>query len=77
MPDVEIGKLAIEVPGLTAEQGRRLAQLIVDGLGGIRWPDHAAASKDRASVTVAAEPGKMALEQLADTVVCEILRQMA
>lgn len=76
MPSVNIRKLSIEAPGLTVEQGQRLAELVVDGLTGIRWPDQAA-SASSTNITVVAGPGEMAVEQLAYKIVREILRQSA
>ncbi len=73
---VKIGKLSIEAPGLTMEQGQRLAELVVDGIRGVRWPDQAA-SASSTNITVAAGPGEMAVEQLAYKIVREILRQSA
>jgi hypothetical protein len=77
MPRVEIDRLGIEVPGLTAEQGRRLAEMVVDGLGGVQWPDQAPQSSGKVSGTVDAGAGKAGLEEMAAAIVREILRQIA
>lgn len=77
MPRVEIDRLGIEVPGLTAEQGRRLAELVVDGLGGVQWPDRVPQSSGNVSIAVDSGAGNRGLEEMAAAIVREILRQIA
>jgi len=77
MPRVEIDRLGIEVPGLTAEQGRRLAELVVDGLGGVQWPDRVPQNSGTVSIAVDSGAGNRELEEMATAIVREILRQIA
>lgn len=74
MPNVEIGKLALEVPGLAPESGRRLAELVVEGLAGVEWPSAAPA---RVSATVPGEAGSGNVEHLAAAIVAELRRQLS
>ncbi len=70
---VEIDKLALEMPGLSAEEGRRLAEMVAEGLGGVEWPRSAPDSID---AEIVAEPGSTGLEQMARMIVAEIRRQL-
>jgi hypothetical protein len=74
MSGVEIDRLALEVPGLPAEQGRRLAELIAVGLAQARWAS--APSIDRLNVTVSSWPSEGSLEQLAGSIVAELRRRV-
>jgi hypothetical protein len=77
MPQVQIDRLGLEVPGLTATEGRRLADLVVEGLGGVQWPDKVRENSQNLTINVDAGAGKLALEEMAVAIVREILRQIA
>jgi hypothetical protein len=72
MADVEIDRLALEVPGLGPAQGRRLAELIAKKLSEARWV--AAHGADR--VEVALPAAGAGLEQIAGLIVDEMRRRM-
>lgn len=75
MAGLEIDRLTLQVPGLPAEQGHRLAELVAAKLAQARWS--AAQSTPQMTVTVNVSPGAGSLEQLAASIVDELRRQMA
>jgi hypothetical protein len=75
MAGVEIDRLTLQVPGLPADQGYRLAEMVAAGLAKARWAPEQSASK--VSVAVPASPGGASLEQLAGSIVEALRRQMA
>lgn len=85
MAAIEIGRLALEVPGLSPGEGRRLAEMVAEGLAGVDWSGAAAGAagthRDRVTVTVPADlaaptlPGSR-LDRLAATIIAELRRQL-
>ena len=75
MAGLEIDRLTLQVPGLPAEQGHRLAEMVAAKLAQARWG--AAQSASKMNVTVDAPPSGASLEQLAASIVDELRRQMA
>ena len=73
MADVEIDRLTLQVPGLPAEQGHRLAELVAAGLERARF----APKQSAAQVTVELPTSGASLEQLAASIVAGLRRQMA
>ena len=74
MADVEIDQLIVQAPGLSAERGRQLAELIAAGLERARFAPTRWAEK----VDVEWSPGGGAsVEQLAAAIVVALLRQGA
>ncbi|HLA20235.1 MAG TPA: hypothetical protein VJZ74_02130 [Pseudolabrys sp.] len=73
MADVEIDRLTLRVPGLPAEQGHRLAELVAAGLERARF----APSQSVAKMTVELPSSGASLEQLAASIVAGLRRQMA
>ena len=73
MADIEIDRLTLQVPGLPAEQGRRLAELVAAGLERARFAPKQSADK----VTVALPSAAASLEQLAASIVEGLRRQIA
>jgi hypothetical protein len=73
MANVDIGRLAIEAPGLSPNEGHRLAQMVAEGLGGVRWTPIQA---DDMTVNVTASPGSISLERLAQLIIDELRRQL-
>jgi hypothetical protein len=72
MAEVEIERLALEVPGLGPAQGRRLAELIAQRLSQARWtPAH---GTDRIEVAVSAAGAS--LDEIAKMIVDEMRRRM-
>jgi hypothetical protein len=72
MPNVEIDRLTLDVPGLGPDQGRRLGEMIAARLAERRWAPPA--NKDHAQVAVTAPPGDASLEQLAGLIAAELQR---
>jgi hypothetical protein len=75
MAGVEIDRLVLQVPGLAVDQGHRLAEKVAAGLDKARWAP--AKSADKVEVAVPASPGETGLQQLADSIVAALRRQMA
>jgi hypothetical protein len=75
---LSIDRMSIEAPpGMTPEQGERLALLIVDGLGGVRWPGTTPGDTAKVKATVTAGTKEMSLKQMAQAIVEEIVRRIA
>lgn len=74
MADVEIDRLTLQVPGLPADQGHRLAEMVAAGLSRARWAPVQSAAQLK--VDVSASPGA-SLDQLAASIVDALRRQMA
>jgi hypothetical protein len=74
MADLHIDRLALSLPGFSADEGRRLARLITDGLAAA--PFEAAGSLASVRVEVSGGP-RESLDRLADQVVAEVRRQLA
>ena len=72
MPDVEINRLTLQVPGLPAEQGHRLAELVAAGLERERFAPQQSADK----VQIDLPSSGAGLEQLANAIVTALRRQM-
>lgn len=72
MPDVEIDRLSLQVPGLSPEQGHRLAELVAAALERERFAPRAPAT--RVKVELASAGG--GVEQLAVTIAAALRRQM-
>ena len=74
MTALYIERLALRVPGLSDQQGRRLAELVGEGLA---TAPHVQASGQfgRLEVRVTAEPGQD-VSRLAQAIVAELLRQV-
>lgn len=75
MAGIEIDRLTLQVPGLPAEQGHRLAEMVAAGLARARW--EAAQSKQQMNVTVNAWPGAGSLDEIAASIVDALRRRMA
>jgi hypothetical protein len=75
MAALEIDRLTLQIPGLPAEQGHRLAEMVAMKLAQAHWG--AAQSTPRMNATVDAPPAGASLEQLAAAIVDELRRQMA
>ena len=73
MADVEIERLTLQVPGLPADQGHRLAELVAAGLDKARFAPRA--NVGNAPVKVNA-PAGTSLDQLASAIVTALRRQM-
>lgn len=73
MANVEIERLALEVPGLAPAHGHRLAEMVAKGLAAARWAP--AQSADRVDVAVTASAQDASLEHLAGLIVRELRRQ--
>ncbi len=73
MADVEIDRLTLQVPGLPAEQGHRLAEMVVAGLERARF----APAQPTGDVTINIVSSGTSLEQLAGSIVEALRRQMA
>ena len=72
MAEVEIGRLALEVPGIGPAQGRRLAELIAQRLAQARWtPAHGAGRID-----VGVPASGAGLDEIAGMIVDAMRRQM-
>lgn len=76
MPEsgIEIGRLALQVPWLDAEQGRELAHHVADGLAAAATPD-ADIAADRLAVPVAAAAGESA-DELSERIVNALIREL-
>ena len=79
MPDVTVDRLALKLSGLSESEGRRLAALIAEGLAAAPLffaPEDAPSRRvDTVNVNVPAVPGGN-VEQIAATVVADVLRQL-
>ena len=75
MADVDIGRLSVEVPGLSPDAGRRLGAMIAQRLADTRWTPPKSA--DNAKIAVGAPANGADLETLAGLIVAELKRQMA
>lgn len=75
MAGVEIERLALLVPGLPAEHGRRLVELVADRLAQVRWGS--AQQFKRMDVTVTCWSTGESLEQLADSIATELRRRVS
>ena len=75
MAGIEIDRLTLQVPGLPAEQGHRLAEMVAAGLAQARWGT--AKPTEQMTVAVNVSPGTDSLEQLAASIVDALRRQMA
>jgi hypothetical protein len=73
---VDIGTVALEVPGLSAPAGRRLAERVAEGLGGVDWAA-APASAITLSVTTEADVESVHLDLLAASIVSALRRQLS
>jgi hypothetical protein len=71
VPTIKIGTLSLEVPGLSPEEGRRLAERVAFGLSGVEWPQ---TPPDRVAVTV--EAGSTGVDDLATIIVGELRRHL-
>jgi len=75
MAEIEIDRLSLKVPGLPAEHGHRLAEMVAAGLARARFAP--TRSADQVSVAVPAWPAGASLEELAASIVDALRRQMA
>ena len=75
MPTISIDRLALKLANLSEQDGRRLAELIAEGLAQATIPVAGPASLDRLWVNVTSRPG-MELDALAAQVVAEIVQQL-
>jgi hypothetical protein len=73
MAGLHIDRLALSLPGFSADEGRRLARLIADGLAAATFE----AAGNRASVRVDVSGPSQGLDRLADQIVAEVRRQLA
>jgi len=74
MPELEIGRLALNIPGLHPDAAPRLAKLVADGLGRAALPDVFRA--ERLDIELSAGAHGASVEQLAHQIIRELLRQM-
>ncbi len=72
MPDVEIDRLTLQVPGLPAEHGHRLAELVAAGLERTRFAPNRSADKVEVDLPISGG----SLEELATAIVTALRRQM-
>jgi hypothetical protein len=75
MANVEIERLSLQVPGLSMEQGRRLAEMVAARLAEARLTP--VNGTDKVDVAVAAPGAGASLEQLTSAIVEQIQRSMA
>jgi hypothetical protein len=75
MARIEIERMALEVPGIAPEQGRRLAELVAHGLAVHQWPAGEEKTTDSMAVSITAHAG-LSTEQLAQMIIKELLRQL-
>jgi hypothetical protein len=75
MANVEIERLSLQVPGLSMEQGRRLAEMVAARLAEARLAP--VKGTDKVDVAVAAPGAGASLEQLTSAIVEQIRRSMA
>jgi hypothetical protein len=73
VPSVEIDRLTLEMPGLSAEQGHRLAELVAAKLELARFAPVQSADK----VKVELSSTGASLDELAALIVAGLRRQMA
>ena len=73
MADIEIKRLTLQVPGLPADQGHRLAELVAAGLGKARFAPPAKTGDTNVEVTA---PAGASLDELAGAIVTALRRQM-
>jgi hypothetical protein len=74
MPNLHISKLCLDIPGLSPDAARRLAQLIAEQLGA-RAPAGLRGG-ERIVLELPAESSGFALERLADRITTELLRKL-
>jgi len=74
MSELQIERLALRVPGLTVAEGRRLAELIADGLASA-MADGQSGSFGALRLTVTADPSA-GVDRLAEAVLAELLRSL-
>jgi hypothetical protein len=72
MASLEIGRLTVEMPGLAADEGQRLAEMIGRRLAEARWAP--ARHPDHVGITIA--QGQESLERLADLIADEMQRRL-
>ena len=73
MASVEIGRLTLDVPGLTPPDGHRLAEIVAKGLADARWAP--ARGAEHIGLAVSAPATGASLEQLAGLIVAELRRR--
>lgn len=57
MSDIHIDRLSLKLSGLTEDQGRRLAQLVAEGLAGVTLPDGVPPRTESIRLDLRAKPG--------------------
>ena len=77
MPDMTIERLSLNLSGWSETDGRRLAQMITDGLAAAPVPD-GAASRDamQSKTTAPAPPAGGNMQELSDRIVADLVRQL-
>jgi hypothetical protein len=72
MPDLTIGRLSLQLHGLSEGESRRLARLVADGLAGAT-----SVSGDREAMRLDIQaPAVSAVQDLSDQIVAELVRQL-
>jgi hypothetical protein len=74
-PDVQIDKLVLEVPGLTAAEARRLAELVGAGLGHAVIPPMGAPREGALALTVKMRPNND-VAAMARVIVARLLAEL-
>jgi hypothetical protein len=74
MNEIRIDRLSLQVPGLSAAEGRRLALQVAEGLGAL---GAAGGGRDIPTVRVdLTAASKTSMDELAVKIVAEVLRQV-
>jgi hypothetical protein len=74
MGKVDIGTVTLEVPGLSASEGRLLAERVAEGLGRTSWPPAAPAA---VSIALGADAGSGSVDRLAAAILDALRRQLS
>jgi len=74
MDEIRIDRLSLQLTGLSEAEGRRLAQLIVEGLTAADVPPSAVGGSRALRVDVAGR--SPSLETLSEQVVADVLREL-
>jgi hypothetical protein len=69
--DIHVRRLSLDVPAMEAEDARRLATLVAEGLGALSADGLSGRHESRLSVRVTATEGA-SVERLAEAVVAEL-----
>lgn len=73
MTGVQIERLTLDVPGLDAEQGRRLGEMVAQRLSEARWVP----ARSAGAIGIDVAHGGGSLDQLASAIAAELQRRLA